>query len=105
MAVPNPAAIVAVGEQRGTAEPADVLAFFGATGDLAHKKIFPAMQHMIRRGTHGGPVIGVAKSGWTIDQLRARARDSLIQHGGGVDKEVMENLLFFRFANTSLEPI
>jgi glucose-6-phosphate 1-dehydrogenase len=44
--------------------------FFGATGDLAHKKIFPAMQNMARHRTLKVPVIGVAKSGWTIDQLR-----------------------------------
>ena len=62
--------------------PSDALVFFGATGDLAHKKIFPALQHMIRRGSLDMPVIGVAKSGWTIEQFRARARDSLAQHGG-----------------------
>jgi glucose-6-phosphate 1-dehydrogenase len=58
-----------VGSQANAA-PADALVFFGATGDLAYKKIFPALQHMIRRGTLDVPVIGVAKSGWTIEQLR-----------------------------------
>ncbi len=60
----------------------DALVFFGATGDLAYKKIFPALQAMARRGHLDVPVIGVAKSGWTLDQFRARARDSVTQHGG-----------------------
>jgi len=61
---------------------ADALVFFGATGDLAYKKIFPSLQAMIKRGTLDVPVIGVAKAGWGIEQLRARARDSLEKHGG-----------------------
>jgi glucose-6-phosphate 1-dehydrogenase len=72
--------------------PSDALVFFGATGDLAYKKIFPALQHMIRRGTLEVPVIGVAKSGWTVDQLRERARDSLTHHGGGVDEAAFTKL-------------
>jgi glucose-6-phosphate 1-dehydrogenase len=60
----------------------DALVFFGATGDLAYKKIFPSLQAMVKRGHLSVPVIGVAKSGWTTDQLRARARDSLEKHGG-----------------------
>ena len=60
----------------------DALVFFGATGDLAYKKIFPALQSMIKRGTLDVPVIGVAKAGWDLDQLKARAKDSLEQHGG-----------------------
>lgn len=60
----------------------DALVFFGATGDLAYKKIFPALQAMVRRGTLKVPVIGVAKSGWNLDQLKARARDSVEKHGG-----------------------
>ena len=64
----------------------DALVFFGATGDLAHKKIFPALMAMVRRGHLDVPVVGVAKAGWTIDQLRARARDSLAHYGGGVDE-------------------
>jgi glucose-6-phosphate 1-dehydrogenase len=60
----------------------DALVFFGATGDLAYKKIFPALQAMIKRGTLDVPVIGVAKAGWNLDQLKARAKDSLEQHGG-----------------------
>jgi glucose-6-phosphate 1-dehydrogenase len=60
----------------------DALVFFGATGDLAYKKIFPALQAMIKRGTLDVPIIGVAKAGWNLDQLKARAKDSLEQHGG-----------------------
>jgi hypothetical protein len=62
---------------------ADALVFFGATGDLASKQIFPALQAMVRRGHLDVPVIGVAKAGWDLDQLRARGRDSLEHHGGG----------------------
>jgi glucose-6-phosphate 1-dehydrogenase len=60
----------------------DALVFFGATGDLAYKKIFPALQAMVKRGHLDVPVIGVAKAGWGVDELRARARDSVEQHGG-----------------------
>jgi glucose-6-phosphate 1-dehydrogenase len=66
--------------------------FFGATGDLAYKQIFPALQAMIRRGHLTVPVIGVAKAGWTVDQLRARARDSLAEHGG-VDEAAFKKLV------------
>jgi glucose-6-phosphate 1-dehydrogenase len=71
--------------------PADALVFFGATGDLAYKKIFPALQALVKHGHLNAPVIGVAKSGWNLDQLRARARDSLDQHGG-VDRAAFEKL-------------
>jgi glucose-6-phosphate 1-dehydrogenase len=65
------------------AEPhSDALVFFGATGDLAYKKIFPALQGMVRRGHLSVPVIGVARAGWTLDQFKARARDSVEKHGG-----------------------
>jgi glucose-6-phosphate 1-dehydrogenase len=67
---------------RPTPEKADALVFFGATGDLAYKKIFPSLQAMVRRGHLDVPVIGVAKAGWGLEQLRERARDSLAQHGG-----------------------
>jgi glucose-6-phosphate 1-dehydrogenase len=60
----------------------DALVFFGAIGDLAYKKIFPALQAMAKRGHLGVPVIGVAKAGWNLDQLKARARDSVEKHGG-----------------------
>ncbi|OLC92461.1 MAG: glucose-6-phosphate dehydrogenase [Acidobacteria bacterium 13_1_40CM_4_58_4] len=69
----------------------DALVFFGATGDLAYKKIFPALQGMVKRGHLNVPVIGVAKSGWNLDQFRARALDSLEKHGG-VDHAAFEKL-------------
>jgi glucose-6-phosphate 1-dehydrogenase len=69
----------------------DALVFFGATGDLAYKKIFPALQSMIKRGHLDVPVIGVAKAGWNLDQFRARAQDSLEKHGG-VDAAAFEKL-------------
>ena len=69
----------------------DALVFFGATGDLAYKKIFPALQAMLKRGHLDVPVIGVAKAGWNLDQFRARAHDSLEKHGG-IDAAVFERL-------------
>ncbi|HTY18572.1 MAG TPA: glucose-6-phosphate dehydrogenase [Myxococcota bacterium] len=70
----------------------DAFVFFGATGDLAYKKIFPALQSMIQRGHLDVPVIGVAKAGWGLDQLRERARASLTEHGGGVDAAAFAKL-------------
>jgi glucose-6-phosphate 1-dehydrogenase len=69
----------------------DALVFFGATGDLAYKKIFPALQAMLKRGHLDVPVIGVAKAGWTLDQFKARALDSLEKHGG-VDQAAFQKL-------------
>jgi len=63
-------------------ENSDALVFFGASGDLAYKKIFPALQAMVRAGRINIPVIGVAKSGWKRDQLIARAKASVTEHGG-----------------------
>ena len=60
----------------------DALVFFGASGDLAYKKIFPALQAMIRHGQLDMPIIGVAKSGWNLEQMKARARESVERHGG-----------------------
>src|SRR5438045_4715836 len=60
----------------------DALVFFGATGDLAYKKIFPALYAMVKRGHLQAPVIGVARSSWTLDQLKARAKESVEKHGG-----------------------
>ncbi len=70
----------------------DALVVFGVTGDLAYKKIFPALQSMLRRGRLDVPVIGVAKSGWNLEQLRARARESLEKHGDGADGEMFARL-------------
>src|SRR5213593_203386 len=69
----------------------DALVFFGATGDLAYKKIFPALQAMVKRGHLNVPVVGVAKAGWNLDQLHVRAHDSLEKHGG-VDAAAFEKL-------------
>ncbi len=74
-----------------TALHSDALVFFGATGDLAYKKIFPALQAMVKRGYLNAPVIGVAKAGWKLDQLKARARDSVEKHGG-LDSVAFEKL-------------
>jgi glucose-6-phosphate 1-dehydrogenase len=70
----------------------DALVFFGATGDLAYKKIFPALQSMIRRGHLEAPIIGVAKAGWNLEQFRARAKASLTEHGG-LDRYAFPKLL------------
>jgi glucose-6-phosphate 1-dehydrogenase len=69
----------------------DALVFFGATGDLAYKKIFPALQAMVKRGHLNVPVVGVAKAGWNLDRLRARAQDSVDKHGG-IDALAFEKL-------------
>ena len=60
----------------------DALVLFGATGDLAYKKIYPALQQLIKRGQLDVPVIGVSRGGWDLARLRARVRDSLEKHGG-----------------------
>jgi len=69
----------------------DAFVFFGATGDLAYKKIFPSLHAMVKRGNLNVPVIGVANAGWNLDQLRARALDSIEKHGG-VDHAAFEKL-------------
>jgi len=63
-----------------TQQPSDALVFFGATGDLAHKKIFPALQAMARRGKLNFRLVGIGRSRWTSEQFRARARDSIEKH-------------------------
>jgi len=78
------------GVQSKTAS-SDALVFFGATGDLAHKKIFPALQALAKRGNLDIPVIGVAKAGWTLDQLKLRARDS-VERYGGLDPDAFSRL-------------
>src|SRR6202007_503881 len=69
----------------------DALVFFGATGDLAYKKIFPSLQAMVKRGHLSVPVVGVAKAGWNLDQLKARAKDSLEKHAG-IDRPAFDKL-------------
>ncbi|HVW76639.1 MAG TPA: glucose-6-phosphate dehydrogenase [Alloacidobacterium sp.] len=70
----------------------DALVFFGATGDLAYKQIFPSLQRLAKRGKLNGPVIGVAKAGWNLEQFKERARDSVEKHGGA-DPEGLPKLL------------
>lgn len=70
----------------------DALVFFGATGDLAYKKIFPALHAMAKRGNLNVPIIGVAKQGWNLDNLRARAKDSIEKHGG-IDAQAFDHLI------------
>jgi len=79
-------------QQAQTAE-SDAFVFFGASGDLAYKKIFPSLHNMVRHGTLTGPVIGVAKSGWGLEQLRERARNSIRDHGDGVEDAAFAKLL------------
>ena len=67
--------------------PSDGLVFFGATGDLAYKKIFPALQALVSRGRLTVPIVGVAKAGWSLAQLRDRARASVCEYGGGVSDD------------------
>ena len=64
-----------------TGQPSDALVFFGATGDLAYKQIFPALQALVKRGALDVPVVGVAWSEWSLEQLLARARESIEKHG------------------------
>jgi glucose-6-phosphate 1-dehydrogenase len=72
-------------------QPADALVIFGATGDLADKEIFPALQGLVQRHRLDIPIIGVAGSGWDLERLRARAHDSLERHGG-VDPDAFASL-------------
>jgi glucose-6-phosphate 1-dehydrogenase len=72
-------------------QPADALVIFGATGDLADKEIFPALQGLVQRHRLDIPIIGVARSGWDLERLRARAHDSLERHGG-VDPDAFAKL-------------
>src|SRR3979409_1804571 len=65
-----------------TPATSDAFVFFGATGDLAYKKVFPALQALIKRGELQMPIIGMAREGWTLDKLRERARDSGSNNGG-----------------------
>ena len=77
----------------GHAVRSDALVLFGVTGDLVHKKIFPALYAMAKRGTLDMPVIGVASSPWTLAQLRKRATDSIKAAGGIDDRRALDHLL------------
>src|SRR5215471_6465853 len=71
--------------------PSDALVFFGATGDLAYKQIFPSLLGLIRDEGLNVPIIGVAKAGWNLDKLKERAKDSIEHHGGGAP-EIVDKL-------------
>jgi glucose-6-phosphate 1-dehydrogenase len=73
------------------ASHSDALVFFGATGDLAYKQIFPALQALVKRHNLDIPIVGVAKAGWNLDQLKARARESIDTHGG-LDEKAFKKL-------------
>jgi glucose-6-phosphate 1-dehydrogenase len=73
-------------------QQSDAIVFFGATGDLAYKQIFPALQALVKRHGLAIPIVGVAKAGWTLDQLKDRARDSVTNHGG-LDEAAFPQLL------------
>ena len=78
----------------------DALVFFGATGDLAYKQVFPALAALVARGKLDIPVIGVARAGWDRDQLVKRAQDSIAQHGGagaGAVQRLCTLLRYVRF--------
>src|ERR1700694_2139714 len=81
------------GKIREDITPADALVLFGAMGDLAHKKIVPALYHMGRRGQLDIPVIGIARAGRTIAHLKERVRDSVHQHGDKLDQVALARLL------------
>lgn len=76
---------------RSTA-PSDALVLFGATGDLAYQKIFPALQSLVRAGELDMPVIGMARAGWNLDRLRERVRASL-EHAGQIDEAAFSKLV------------
>src|SRR6185369_18073950 len=73
--------------------PADALVLFGAMGDLAHKKIFPALYHMVQHSRLDVPVIGVARAGRTNEHLKERVRDSIQQQGTEIDHAALSKLL------------
>jgi glucose-6-phosphate 1-dehydrogenase len=75
------------------APESDALVLFGATGDLAYKKIFPALHAMVHRGHPSFPIIGVSRGGSNLDLLRERIRESVSEHGGGVDERAFTALV------------
>jgi glucose-6-phosphate 1-dehydrogenase len=86
-----PGAAASDEQRRGQGPPADAFVFFGASGDLAYKKIFPALQALVKRGRLTVPVVGVARSGWQLADLVERARQSVSEHGG-LDEEAFPRL-------------
>ena len=82
---------------------ADALVFYGATGDLAYKKIFPSLHAMVRRGVLDVPIVGVAKQGWGLEQLRARARESVERHGHPHAAALARMLALLRYVDGDYE--
>ncbi len=82
-----------------TSEPSDALVFYGATGDLAYKQIFPSLLGLIRDEGLNVPIIGVAKAGWNLDKLKERAKDSIEHHGGGTPEIVDKLLALLRYVD------
>ncbi len=80
-------------ESRGGSEPSDALVIFGVTGNLARKKIFPALYAMAKRGALEVPVVGVASSKWNAAQLRQRAEDSITESGSIDDQPSFSKFL------------
>jgi glucose-6-phosphate 1-dehydrogenase len=83
----------ATGRNTEETMPADALVLFGAMGDLAHKKIFPALYYMVRHGHLDVPVIGIARAARTDEHLKERVRDSIQQQGDNIDQEALAKLL------------
>jgi glucose-6-phosphate 1-dehydrogenase len=75
------------------AEPSDALILFGAMGDLAHRKIFPALYHMVEHGRLDDPAIGIARAGRTNEHLKECVGDSVQQHVKRVDQQMLAKLL------------
>jgi glucose-6-phosphate 1-dehydrogenase len=78
---------------KSTAPPADALVFFGATGDLAHKKVFPALYAMAKRGVLDVPIIALGREHWTLEKMRERAKDGIERAGGVDDPKALARLL------------
>ena len=95
MATPDSTATESAAAQsdapQSDAPQSDALVIFGATGDLAYKKIFPALQALMRLGELNMPIIGVARAGWTVQKLRERMRNSLAD-SGHVDEDAFARL-------------
>ncbi len=79
-------------DARGEAS-SDAIVFFGATGDLAKKQVFPALYRLVLEQDLDVPIIGVAKQGWTLDQLKARATESLKEHGTAPEGDAYHRLI------------
>ena len=76
----------------GHQPPADALVLFGATGDLAKRKLFPALYHLVRRGELTVPIVGVARSDWTDDDFKDHARQSVLEHVEQADEAVIADM-------------